>query len=272
MISRFFTVVTTTYNRADILPSAIESVLNQSYRYFEYLVIDNGSTDHTHDVIRSFKDSRLRYVKNPFPTSSCDAPRNLGIQLAQGEWLAFLDDDDRWYPSKLDYVKKSIDQHPNITVICHHEHKKIYGHLYGIVRCGPWTENFYEKLLYEGNCLSPSATVIKTDVLRKMNGFQLGKEIDGAADYELWLRLAKDHYYFYFVDEVLGECHLNQNNETFKNRYMGLKTARFVRQHILEYEKKYFYRISKKGIWRILKLYLIGLRSLIMGSSYEAVD
>lgn len=266
MSTPFFTVITTTYNRAPILSSAIESVLQQSFTDYEYLVIDNGSTDDTREIVQRFKDERLCYIQNPSPSLSCDAPRNLGIERARGEWVAFLDDDDRWYSHKLECVKRTIDLNPNIAVVCHHELKKVYGVDRGIIKYGPWKENFYEKLLYEGNCLSPSAISIQTDVLRKMKGFRLGGDIDGAADYELWLRIAKEHHPFHFIDEVLGECNLNQNNMAFKDRYFALKTAWFVKEHILEYEGKSFYRISKKGGWRILKLYLVALRSLLLGN------
>ena len=99
-----FTVIITTFNRENLLPRAIQSVRSQTFSDFELLVIDNGSTDHTKEVVQSIKDNRIKYVFNTNPSQSCDAPRNLGIQLARGNLISFLDDDDIWYPQKLKKV------------------------------------------------------------------------------------------------------------------------------------------------------------------------
>ena len=100
MMDFVFTVIITTYNRRDLLPHAIQSVLGQTFTDFELLVIDNGSMDDTKFVVQAIKDDRIKYVLNPKPTQSCDAPRNLGIEIAQGKFISFLDDDDIWYPRK----------------------------------------------------------------------------------------------------------------------------------------------------------------------------
>lgn len=101
MQSRVFSVVLATYNNRDLLPRAIQSALNQTFRDFELLVIDDGSTDDTRFVVEGIKDPRVRYVLNTVPSTSCDPPRNLGIQMAHGALITFLDEDDLWYPQCL---------------------------------------------------------------------------------------------------------------------------------------------------------------------------
>ena len=101
----FFSIIIPTFNRADILPATIKSVLIQSLQDFEILIIDNGSTDNTERVVTDLCDRRIRYLKID-PTGGPATPRNIGIANALGSWLAFLDSDDLWYPDKLSLVKE----------------------------------------------------------------------------------------------------------------------------------------------------------------------
>jgi glycosyltransferase involved in cell wall biosynthesis len=94
-----FSVIVPTYNRADVLPRAIKSVLEQSFRDLELLVVDDGSDDDIAGVVEQFDDRRLRYMSE----SHCgvSAARNAGAAAAQGEWLVFLDNDDELVPDAL---------------------------------------------------------------------------------------------------------------------------------------------------------------------------
>jgi glycosyltransferase involved in cell wall biosynthesis len=93
-------VVIPTHNRAHAIGEAIGSALAQTFREFEVLVVDDGSTDDTETVVRAFHDSRLRYIRMD-KNSGASAARNRGVAEAKGEYVAFLDSDDRWHPSKL---------------------------------------------------------------------------------------------------------------------------------------------------------------------------
>jgi len=94
-------VIIPSYNRANTIGRAIQSALSQSYQDFEIIVIDDGSTDHTEEVIRSFQDSRIRYIRHNRNRGG-SAARNTGIHAARGEYIAFLDSDDEWLPQKLE--------------------------------------------------------------------------------------------------------------------------------------------------------------------------
>ena len=93
-------VVLPTYNRAALLGRAIRSVVAQSYTDFELLVIDDGSTDETSNVVAGFRDRRISYISLAHNTGA-GAARNVGIRMARGKFLAFQDSDDEWLPSKL---------------------------------------------------------------------------------------------------------------------------------------------------------------------------
>lgn len=92
-------VIIPTHNRAQLLVRAIRSVLAQTYRRLEIVVVDDASDDETSDVIRRFGDGRIRYIRHDSPKGGA-AARNSGIEAATGEYIAFLDDDDEWEPSK----------------------------------------------------------------------------------------------------------------------------------------------------------------------------
>ena len=263
MQSPLFTVILATYNNRDMLPRAIQSVLNQTLPDFELLVIDDGSADDTRFVVERIKDSRIRYIFNTAPSTSCDPPRNLGIKMAQGGLVSFLDEDDIWYPQRLEKVKKAFDEHPEVSAVCHSENRRLNGRITGVNRYGPWADNFYEILLYEKNCLSPVAMTIKADLLRELHGFVLRKEFDGAADYDLWLRMAAKKARIHFIEEPLGEFSVTGNNFSAVDPTFGLKVAFLIREHILSYEKRPIFRISKRGLWRLFQQYYIAGRGFL---------
>ena len=99
-ISELVSVIIPTYNHANFLSKTLKSVINQTYSNWEAIVIDNHSKDNTDEVVAKFKDSRiiLYKIKN---NGIIAKSRNLGIEHANGKWIAFLDADDWWYPDKL---------------------------------------------------------------------------------------------------------------------------------------------------------------------------
>ncbi len=105
-------VVIPTYNRADVLPRAIDSVLAQTFEAFELLVVDDGSTDRTGAVVASLDDSRVRYIGHE-TNRGANVARNTGIECARGEYVAFLDSDDAWHPTKLEKQLGRLENRPS---------------------------------------------------------------------------------------------------------------------------------------------------------------
>ena len=100
-------IVTPTFNCAPLLRRAIDSVLQQTHQDWELLVVDNHSTDGTEELVRGYRDTRIRYFKIQ-NNGVIAASRNLAISQAKGEWLAFLDADDWWMPQKLEVSVRSL--------------------------------------------------------------------------------------------------------------------------------------------------------------------
>ena len=110
MESNLVSVIIPTYNRAKLLSRAINSVLNQTYKNVEIIVVDDGSTDNTEEVLKSFNDEKIKYIRHE-KNKGASAARNTGIKVARGEYIAFLDDDDEWLKDKL---KKQVETIKNL--------------------------------------------------------------------------------------------------------------------------------------------------------------
>lgn len=203
------TVIIPTFNHAKFLKKALESVVAQTFRDWEAVVVNNFSTDETVEIVESMNDSRIGLI-NFHNHGVIGASRNQGLRVARGQFVAFLDSDDVWYPQKL---QKCVEQIPGgAEFVCHGElwinsdltSRKIF--------YGPVENSSYKKLLFRGNCISTSTTFIKTELLRSINGFDESPEIVTAEDYDLWLRLAAAGAKTVFIAEILGEFHRLQDS------------------------------------------------------------
>ena len=109
-----FSIVITTHNRGHLLSRAIRSVLDQTFADFELLVVDDASTDSTGEIVKSFKDKRIRYVQRD-QNGGVAATRNTGIGQARGQFVSFLDDDDEYLPEFLEQTHRVFHSAPETT-------------------------------------------------------------------------------------------------------------------------------------------------------------
>lgn len=210
-----FSVIIPAYNREKELVTCIESVLNQTYGEFELIVVDNGSTDGTKNVVQAYqiKDKRVRYYWQQNSGSPAGS-RNTGIKHANFEWIAFLDSDDYWFDEKLEQVKQYIDAHTSesIVLISHYEEQHIGGCFDRVLEHGKWLKtDLFNELLYKGNCLSTSAVVARADTVRKISGFDTRRDYFAVEDYDLWMRMAKLGE-FGLIKKPLGVFSISSNN------------------------------------------------------------
>lgn len=116
----FFSVVIPSYNRSGMTADAVNSVLSQTFRDFEIIVVDDGSTDDTEEALRRFSD-RITYHKQK--NAGVASARNKGISLSSGSYICYLDSDDLWHPDKLATYKDAIDANPEIAFLFSDFHK-----------------------------------------------------------------------------------------------------------------------------------------------------
>jgi len=201
-------VVIATHNYARFLPECLTSVKCQTYDNYELIVVDNGSTDNTKEVIKNLAWDKLHYhYQNN--TGSVAGPRNTGIRLAKGKYVAFLDSDDFWYSQKLKKTVEILKNDPKIDILSHHMWVNGGGRI--LVKVGPLKKNMFRFLLTLNRLLG-SATVVKKDILTKINGFDERKDFVHVEDYETWLRIAAVGGKFAFINEALGEFRIHESN------------------------------------------------------------
>jgi glycosyltransferase involved in cell wall biosynthesis len=195
------TIIIPTYNRLPFLKSALKSVFCQTYRRFQLIIADDGSTDGTGDNVQSLNnsDENLRYLRLPH----CGMPgkvRNAGARLATGDFLAFLDSDDLWKPEKLARQIAFFEEHPDM-MICHT--REIWQRGEKIVsqagqkhrRSGYIFADALKKCI-----IGPSTVMMRRELFEEFGGFREDLEI--AEDYELWLRITAK-YPVGYIDEPL---------------------------------------------------------------------
>lgn len=193
-------VIIPTFNRASVLVRAIDSVLKQSYKNFELIVVDDGSTDETKYLLSPYMDQgKLRYFKTE--NRGVSAARNFGVEKSQGEWLSFLDSDDEWLKEKLQKQLEFLKAHPTIRLVHGEElwvrngkrvnQKKIHQKFGGFI---------YEKCL--PLCLiSPSAVMIERKLFDEMKGFD--EEFIVCEDYDLWLKITSLYEVGFVSDPII---------------------------------------------------------------------
>lgn len=194
-------VIIPTYNRGWILQNAIDSVLTQDYPHLELIVVDDGSTDNTADVLAGYKD-RIRVLNRA--NGGVSAARNLGIAKCRGRYIAFLDSDDAWMPQKISSQIDFFNDHPE-ALICQTEEIWIRNGL----RVNP--KKRHQKpsgMIFERSlalCLvSPSAVMIDRRLFERVGIFD--ESLPACEDYDLWLRVSC-RYPVYLLERPLVAKH-----------------------------------------------------------------
>lgn len=198
-------VILPTYNRAAILKKAIESVLAQTYTEFELIIVDDGSTDQTAEMVHAIRDTRIRYVYTELNRGAA-AARNYGIVQASPEaaYIAFEDSDDLWHPDKLEKQMHEMEKHPEAG-FCYHKIAYDMGGGYQAILPDerlPLEKKqgeIYAQLLFE-NLVDCPSMLIRREVLEQVGNFD--EMLKALEDYDLALRLAKAAPAA-FVNEVL---------------------------------------------------------------------
>ena len=207
--SPLVSIVIPTYNHAPMLQRALATVVEQTYQNWNAIVVNNFSTDNTLEVVAAFNDPRIQCV-NFRNNGVIGASRNEGIALATGKYVAFLDSDDTWFPTKLEKCVEILESGSDL--VCHAEYWIDESGKSRLVAYGPSEAATHHNLIYNGNRISTSATVVRTALLKEVHGFDVSPELISTEDYDLWIRLAAKSDKFAFISEPLGEYHRHDNN------------------------------------------------------------
>ena len=193
-------VIIPVYNRAAYIGRAIESVLEQTYRDFEIIVVDDGSTDNTKEALKPY-DDKIRYIYQE--NQGASGARNAGIKIAEGKYIAFLDSDDIWLPEKLEKQMELFQK----------SSKKL-----GVVYCGvsyvdnktgqitktivpDYKGNVSDIILKRGSGPTTSASVVKKECLKSAGLFD--ERLFSYEDTDLWIRISQSYKFDYIKDSLV---------------------------------------------------------------------
>ena len=248
-------VIIPTFNRKKTLKRAIQSVLIQSYTPYEIIVIDDGSNDGTKEWLKdNFPNVKYIYQMN----SGVSSARNKGIKFARGDWIALLDSDDEWLPSKLKDQANEIELNPAAKFLHTNEiwirngvrvnqmkkHKKYGGYI-------------FEKCL--DMCrISPSSVLIKKDIFDEIGMFD--ETLKVCEDYDLWLRFASK-YPVHFLDQPLIKKYGGHSDQLSKvddgiESYRIRSLKKIMNSNILNKKQK---TITKDVLVKKMYIYAKGL-------------
>lgn len=196
-------VIIPAYNSAPFLAETLGSAFAQTYRDFEIIVINDGSTDNTDEVISEFQD-RIVYIKQP--NRGVMAARNAGLKAARGRYIALLDSDDLLLPNFLEVLVGMLEADPDVSVAYPNARyfgwPKHDGKLHQDVFPVAQPVSFDRMLKRE--CYIFGLLVFRREVIDDVGGYDEALEGQGAEDFELWLRMLRHGYRFQFTTEVLA--------------------------------------------------------------------
>lgn len=263
-------VIIPAYNRRLLVRQAAASVLSQTYREFELIIVDDASDDGLmEDSAYLTRDKRIRYLRisrSGYP----GAVRNAGVREAQGEWIAFLDSDDLWYPRKLEMQMKYLTDEPSMQCI-HTRETWLRGDRVvsqASQRHARSGDIFADALL---KCIiGPSTVMLRKKLFRELGGFREDLEI--AEDYELWLRLTARIPVAY-VDMPLVVKRSGHGMSQLSETYGQIEGFRIsALQHLLEHawlsDDPARRHMAEQELVRKCKIYAAGARK--RGNSAEA--
>jgi glycosyltransferase involved in cell wall biosynthesis len=210
-------VIVPTHNRPDFLAKTVQSILDQTYHNIELIVVSNGRSLENKSVVESFGDPRIVYTDQE-NSGGPSAPRNHGIRLAKGVYIAVCDDDDLWLPEKLEMQMLALRRNP-IAGMC-------YTHMTFFDESGlEWSDDRrladFALLCYR-NFVPISSVLVKREVIDQIGGFDEGNQVGVSEDYEFVLRCAYVTK-LCFVDEKLVRYWAGENRTTSTDTHRRIR-------------------------------------------------
>jgi glycosyltransferase involved in cell wall biosynthesis len=268
MIRDLVSIIIPTYNRGYILETTIDSVLSQEYPDFEILIVDDGSTDSTEEIVRSKKDARISYIKHD-RNKGISSSRNTGLRKARGEYMAFLDSDDLWYPQKLVKQIEVFIKYPKADFVFTNGYYKKEGDLLFKTDKGSsflaQDENHFP---LKDIVTLPSSWMFRKSVFEKTGGFD--ESFFRWEDGDFFVRAAKVCR-VYFLNEPLVYWRSPQENLDILEELDARKLFFEKHKNTIILDREYYYRFvktmgkdylkrGKKNEARICLKYALGIR------------
>jgi len=244
--SRLISVIMPAYNASLFIGEAIESVIQQTYTEWELVIIDDGSTDSTCNVVEPFlRDNRIRLIKQQ--NSGVSKARNTGVCNASGQWIAFLDADDLWLPQKLHLQMKCAEENRDLALV----HTSAFRFRARLSEAEPISNPVYDKsdpykslLMYD--FIITSSVMVSKECIKAVGCFD--ENLFGPEDWDLWIRIAKD-FKIYKVDMPL--VYYREHPEGISKNYYRQFEQRMkvMKRYVLNSKCNRSSRLKKKALW-----------------------
>ena len=213
MKNELISIILPTYKRCQILTKAINSVIDQTYKNWELIIIDNNSNDGTKELIKNYDNNKILFlnIKNRV---SIAKSRNYGIKKSKGVYLAFLDSDDYWAKNKLrlclDFMNDKVDLIYHDLEISY-EGKNIFKKK---LPSRKLKSPIFMDLLLNGNAINLSSVIVRKNIINKVGGMNESLQMKTSEDYNTWLRIARHTENFFYLPKTLGFYLIHNQNSS----------------------------------------------------------
>ncbi|RAV30993.1 glycosyltransferase family 2 protein [Sinomicrobium soli] len=244
-----FSVIIPLYNKELSVKNTVQSVLMQALKDFEIIIVNDGSTDNSVEVVKWFSDPRIRLINQD--NQGVSAARNKGIEEANYEWIVFLDGDDIWHKNHLTILKDMIEQYPSDKVFCTSYIKSGENISENLDTSIVVIENYFKEVMQHVDFFWTSVVCVHSSVFEKVGGFVVG--ICRGEDLELWARIGK---YFRIIRSMQktavyridSENKLTSTRSKYNNSILSIIDLKGVKGYEKKYYQKMIYRRIKKDV------------------------
>lgn len=244
-------VIIPAYNQADFLGLTLQSVLSQTYKDFECIIIDDGSTDNTRGVLDDYHDKRIRYLYQD--NKGLASARNTGIKNASGKYLHFLDSDDLIYPYFLERMVEIIDSDNKVDILlCAWELIDEEGKVISGKIGPPEIGNLIEDLILQ-NLFPVHAAITRRELFENLGSFD--EKLSALEDWDLWLRAAIKGFNFRTLDIVGVKYRRHKDAMTLDIKRM-LDNSILFKENFYNYNPDYKEYERFTALFQLLNIYL----------------
>ena len=246
MLGKLVSVIVPTYNRPELLMRCIQSILFQTYPYFEIIIVDDASLGDYSEVTKECANRGLTYIRLDHHKGPARA-RNCGIQLAQGQLIAFNDDDDVWDREKLKKQVELIEQAADNAGLVFSKYKKIFrdGSQIEISPAQQLTDNWHKSLL-RYNFIGTPTVLMKRECFAKAGTFN--EDLPCLEDWDLWIRVS-NIYSLLYLPENLVSAYESQDSRNANEKDNAIAHERIMNNYLDEISKDK--KLLSAYYWRI---------------------
>ena len=250
-MSNLVSIIMPAHNSADTISMSIESVLKQTFHNWELIVINDNSTDDTDIIIKNYaeKDSRIKYLETERSFCKPFYPRNIGIEYAKGRFIAFLDSDDIWLPTKLEHQIPLLETYNVVVVFSYYSKMNYTGIMQNRIILSPMIVDY--DCLLKGDCIGNLTGIYDTQKIGKVYQKNIHHE-----DYLMWLEILKPGGYAINTNTIEAFYRIQKNSVSCNKLKTMMWHWNILRNEIkLPIVKaiRYFFYYAIKGIIKFLK-------------------